>query len=172
MEIPAREMRTGSVCPPIHVSGHHADRVLRFQWSPACGGKYLRGRPFGGKQSVYLHHYVWLLEYGELPTGLLDHINRNPFDNRIENLRLATASINNRNTTDRKRKHDLPRNVYPAPNSPDAPFQVRFRANKREVTVGNFSTLGQAARVADNVRKLLFASDAVAAKRLVNGGVE
>jgi len=43
------------------------------------------------------HRLAFLLSHGHLPDEL-DHINGDPSDNRIENLRPATRSENNRNT--------------------------------------------------------------------------
>ena len=43
---------------------------------------------------VFAHHVVWALRFGEYPSTSLDHINRIKTDNRIENLREATASDN------------------------------------------------------------------------------
>jgi hypothetical protein len=46
----------------------------------------------------YAHRIVWALFNGQIPSGMqIDHINCDPTDNRIENLRLATRSQNLRN---------------------------------------------------------------------------
>lgn len=44
------------------------------------------------------HQYAWFMHYCEVPTGFIDHINRNPSDNRIENLRVVTPQQNTFNT--------------------------------------------------------------------------
>lgn len=51
-----------------------------------------RGRHIGE------HRVIWLLVTGEWPSGELDHINGDPSDNRIENLRCVTRSENMQNT--------------------------------------------------------------------------
>ena len=43
------------------------------------------------------HRLAWLYTYGQWPAGWLDHVNRNRADNRIENLREATPTLNARN---------------------------------------------------------------------------
>ncbi len=43
------------------------------------------------------HRLIWLLHNGVFPSGEIDHINRNPSDNRIENLREAGRSDNELN---------------------------------------------------------------------------
>lgn len=40
------------------------------------------------------HRLAWLMYYGSEPEGEIDHINRDPSDNRIENLRCVTHAEN------------------------------------------------------------------------------
>lgn len=50
------------------------------------------------------HRLIWRMVTGDDPAELsVDHINRNPFDNRWSNLRLADHSLQNRN----KRAHGV-----------------------------------------------------------------
>jgi hypothetical protein len=57
-------------------------------------------------RAYYEHRLAWLYVHGEFPKYCIDHINRNPSDNRICNLRLATQkqnlenqSMNRKNTS-------------------------------------------------------------------------
>lgn len=46
---------------------------------------------------MYLtHRIIWLLNYGEWPKDQIDHIDRDPSNNRLNNLRDVSRSINSR----------------------------------------------------------------------------
>lgn len=68
------------------------------------GGKQYQGEKphawtMGYKGSrYYVHRVVWLLNYGNIPDDMvIDHIDGNPFNNQISNLRLVTQQVNSRN---------------------------------------------------------------------------
>lgn len=63
-------------------------------------GKYLKSSIFN---RYYLAHRVaWVVFYGSWPEGEIDHVNGNPSDNRISNLRIATSSENKANVACRR----------------------------------------------------------------------
>jgi hypothetical protein len=45
----------------------------------------------------YAHRLIWLYHYGVAPNGMLDHIDMNRSNNRIENLREVTPTQNSMN---------------------------------------------------------------------------
>ena len=79
--------RTSLSIRPGQQAGNYDGRSTRVQ----IRGKFYR-----------VHRIVWLMHHGEWPEGEIDHINRQPHDNRIENLRLATRSQNASNKSSTK----------------------------------------------------------------------
>lgn len=78
-----------------------------FKWKEKCGGAFSEkdaGWNDNGyirimiKSKAYLaHRLAWLYVYGTWPEKFLDHINNNPSDNRIVNLREVTNAQNSFN---------------------------------------------------------------------------
>ena len=83
--------------------GHPISEIRRWNarhaGTVAFTSKNKKGYPTGCilSVSVRAHAVVWAMHYGHWPATIIDHINGDPADNRIENLRAATASQNSQN---------------------------------------------------------------------------
>lgn len=78
----------------VHIALAHRQpkSMLGRQVGHESGRGYLMMHLLG--HSIPVHRLVWLWHHGELPASMLDHINGDRKDNRIENLRLVTAAQN------------------------------------------------------------------------------
>jgi hypothetical protein len=89
-----------------------------------------RHRSIGVCGSTYLEHRLaWYLVTEQDPAGLhVDHKDRNPSNNRINNLRLATQSQNGKNTLGKGVYYDKHRGKYMA----------SIKHNGKQLTIGRF----------------------------------
>ena len=69
--------------------------ALKEAFTYVSGGRYRQGAIDGVNH--HAHRIAWAMFYGEWPTGVVDHINGDGTDNRIENLRMGTVSDNAKN---------------------------------------------------------------------------
>jgi len=100
---------------------------------------------------IYLYHrLIFLFHYRLLPK-MVDHINHNKKDNRIENLRAATNTQNQQNSKLRKDNVSGVKNVHW--HSPTQKWRVCLRVNKKKVWVGEFKDLEIAKTASIEARK-------------------
>ncbi len=86
------------------------------------------------------------------PTHFLDHINGDSLDDRIENLRQATATQNSWNKKSYRKGSNLPMGVT----RKEARFQARIGLNGKLIPLGCYSTPEEASAVYQLKRKELF----------------
>lgn len=87
-------------------------------------------------RNIYAHRLAWFIVHGEVPAGNIDHINRDPADNRIANLRLATFSQNSVNIKYRGRHL---RGVSVDKNRPNV-YRAQIHMNRVRFSLGVFKT--------------------------------
>jgi hypothetical protein len=81
------------------------------------------------------HRVVWAWVHGEWPENFIDHIDGNPSNNRIQNLRKVTQLQNLKNIN--KNKGDIPLiGVHKKGNR----FIARIRDNYERINLGSFGT--------------------------------
>lgn len=74
--------------------------AFREAFTSAVSKGYKAGKINGSH--VYAHHLAWAIVNGDYPQDEIDHINGNPADNRICNLRAADRQQNVRHTRPRR----------------------------------------------------------------------
>ncbi len=100
---------------------------------------YFRIRLFG--REFKSHRLAWLLTYGVWPCAEIDHINGIPGDNRLENLREATASENGQNRSKAMRNN---KSGYLGVAFVKGKYIAQIRLQGVQHTLGTFSTAEEA----------------------------
>lgn len=130
----------------------------KFFWKVNIAKNVRMGREAGTIKDGYIyiridkrvyaaHRLAWLYHYGKWPEKEIDHINRNPQDNRLSNLRDVSKSENQRNSRASK-KEDY--GVYPyRQKSPTwAKYEVLFNRGKTSYHGGMFASKDEAIQAA------------------------
>lgn len=95
-----------------------------------------------------VHRIVWLFAHNEWPEYELDHIDGNPSNNALSNLRPATHAENHQNQKVHKRNKTGVSGVSPSLRN----FRVRVGVGMREIYVGSFATLEEAIEARDKAK--------------------
>lgn len=122
----------GMLCRRLDAGG----RVL-YPWRGiGKNSRYLAATVRG--KHIYLHRAVWLWHHGTTPP-MIDHINGNCRDNRIENLRACDNAKNQYNSrTKANNKSGFKGVVYRT--GYRNPWQARITVDKRVILLGRFQT--------------------------------
>jgi len=119
-----------------------SDKINTGQLAGSKSGKY--SQISINKQKFYVHRIVFYLFHGYFPK-YVDHINRNTRDNRIENLRSVTISLNNRNTGKRK-QNATSKYVGVIYEKRRNKWRAACSVNNKSIFIGYFKTEKQAKR--------------------------
>lgn len=87
---------------------------------------------------------VWFYVHGVWPAEYIDHINRDPSDDRISNLRIATPRQNTWNSRVRKTSGSGVRGVRYDPRNRLNPWRAAIAVNGKRVHLGGFPDLESA----------------------------
>jgi len=97
------------------------------------------------------HRVVWAIHYGVWPHGQIDHINGDPSDNRIINLRDVSAGENARNKRVRSDSSSGVAGVERTPSKKN-PWRAFISIKGRRAHLGVFSSLAEAKMARDNAK--------------------
>lgn len=135
--------------PHFFKSGARSVIGVAAHWNRRWAGKealtsvdstgHLSGNLLG--KGCYAHRAAWALYYGEWPTGDIDHINQNPADNRIANLRNVARADNQRNQRLRKSNKCGAHSVEKVGPSK---WRARIKVGEKTIYLGRFNRLEDA----------------------------
>lgn len=100
-------------------------------------------RIVGLGQLVGAHRVAWAIYYSEWPKHVIDHINGDPLDNSIGNLRDVTPQQNQKNCFRRVDNKSGVTGVSRAPRNRG--WVAKIRVDGRQVHLGTFDTIEEAA---------------------------
>lgn len=107
----------------------------------------------------FAHRLAWLHVHGVMP-AMLDHINGDPSDNRIANLREASKSTNSLNTGISKRNTTGAKGLMRG-RGKDGAFYARIVKDGKTIHIGKFPTKDEAAHAYNKAAIQLYGDFAV-----------
>lgn len=99
-------------------------------------------------RTVKAHRLAWRLYYGEWPTEIIDHINGDGLDNRIDNLRQVDKFDSAKNKPMQKNNTSgvVGVNFY----KPTGKWVAKISVNGKRITIGYFDSIDEAASARRN----------------------
>lgn len=105
------------------------------------------------KRNYGVHRLIWLYVYGQMPSQHIDHINGQTADNRITNLRLASAAENHWNMGKAKINTSGFKNVFWS--KKDKKWFVSVTKERKRHYITGFQTAAEANEAAITLREKL-----------------
>jgi hypothetical protein len=129
------------------VDENRAEDVQRWWWTRTPHG-YVARFDFRLSLTIWLHRYL----VDAQPQELVDHVNRNKLDNRLENLRCGTPTNNLANAGLSPRNTSGFKGVSPVRGGR---WRASISVQNRGVNLGQFATAEEAAHVYDEAARQL-----------------
>lgn len=143
----------------------HIDRSWndRFANKPVARRVHKHGHLYVGHlaKNYAAHRIIWLLHYKEQPPNGIDHINGDPSDNRISNLRAANQSQNAANSAIRSDNTSGVKGVSWDKKSNS--WYVYINKNQKMYGLGHTKCLEEAKKIRKEAEEKLFGEFARAA---------
>lgn len=136
----------------IFISKESLSKVENFKWftkKSKNGSFYVYSHASGNKKFI-IHRLIMNVDDQNI---LVDHVNGDTLDNRIENLRLATKLQNNVNSKKRKNSKTLYKGVTIRPSGR---FGCYINNKGKSVCLGTFDTQEEAGLAYNKMAKKLF----------------
>jgi hypothetical protein len=139
------------------VDGEDYDRLNQHLWYPHIKGYILR---YEKGRALYLHNEV----LGLPAKSWVDHINRDPYDNRKENLRIVDQSTNTQNSDKRKRNTSGFKGV--SYDKLVRKFRAQISKDRKTYYIGIYDSPREAALAYDEAALRLFGPNAMTNAKL------
>lgn len=108
----------------------------------------------GSKNCLKAHRIAWFLATGEWPLHVIDHMNGDRQDNRIENLRDVTPKMNIQNVRAKVTRYGHPMGVQPMPGNK---FRAEIQTDGSRFDLGVWESQAEAAAAYITAKTLLHA---------------
>lgn len=124
---------TGTLIWQRDTRGRRAGTIAGYKRKDGYIEVYIAGRRH------LAHRLIWAIVHGSMPQNSIDHINGNPSDNRIENLRDVSHSVNLQNMR-RSPTKLMPGVVCVTGGVKSKPFAAKITTNCKSKHLGCFAT--------------------------------
>lgn len=129
----------------VKIDAEDLPRVKAFDWYLGSKGYVKAILGFGNERwDISLHQLIMSFPEGEM----IDHKNRNPLDNRKENLRIASKALNRANSKKNRGAKAKFRGVYPRKDCPGK-FRAAITIGRKVINLGTFTSEVSAAKAYD-----------------------